>query len=215
MIKVLIVDDQAMLRQSLKFIIEQDSAIEVAATAGNGEDAFRLCSELNPDVVLMDIMMPVCDGIEGTRIIKSTYPNIKVIILTTFNNDENIKNALQNGAAGYLLKDADPEDLILAIKSVAKGMSIIHHDVFDNVVKKVSHIEPQKSTEVNGPDIHFTDRELDVIRLIVDGKSNKEIGSELFITEGTVKNIITGTLDKAGVKDRTQLAVYAIKNHIV
>lgn len=215
MIKVLIVDDQAMLRQSLKFIIEQDSAIEVVATAGNGEDAFKLCSELNPDVVLMDIMMPVCDGIEGTRIIKSTYPNIKVIILTTFNNDENIKNALQNGAAGYLLKDADPEDLILAIKSVAKGMSIIHHDVFDNVVKKVSHIEPQKSAEVNGPNIHFTDRELDVIRLIVDGKSNKEIGAVLFITEGTVKNIITGTLDKAGVKDRTQLAVYAIKNRIV
>lgn len=215
MIKVLIVDDQAMLRQSLKFIIEQDLGIKVEATAGNGEDAFKLCGELKPDVVLMDIMMPVCDGIEGTRLIKSKYPNIKVIILTTFNNDENIKNALQNGAAGYLLKDADPEDLILAIKSVAKGMSIIHHDVFDNVVKKVGDIEPHKPSEEINTSIHFTDRELDVIRLIVDGKSNKEIGAELFITEGSVKNIITGTLDKAGLKDRTQLAVYAIKNRIV
>jgi DNA-binding NarL/FixJ family response regulator len=215
MIKVLIVDDQAMLRQSLKFIIEQDNGIRVEATAGNGEDALKLCGELNPDVVLMDIMMPVCDGIEGTRLIKSQYPNIKVIILTTFNNDENIKNALQNGAAGYLLKDADPEDLVLAIKSVAKGMSIIHHDVFDNVVKKVSDIELYKTTEFNTSAIHFTDRELDVIRLIIDGKSNKEIGAELFITEGSVKNIITGTLDKAGLKDRTQLAVYAIKNRIV
>ncbi|KNY25114.1 response regulator transcription factor [Pseudobacteroides cellulosolvens] len=215
MIKVLIVDDQAMLRQSLKFIIEQDLGIKVEATAGNGEDAFKLCGELKPDVVLMDIMMPVCDGIEGTRLIKSKYPNIKVIILTTFNNDENIKNALQNGAAGYLLKDADPEDLILAIKSVAKGMSIIHHDVFDNVVKKVGDIESDKPAINNNPSIHFTDRELDVIRLIIDGKSNKEIGAELFITEGSVKNIITGTLDKAGLKDRTQLAVYAIKNHIV
>ncbi|HOV26996.1 MAG TPA: response regulator transcription factor [Pseudobacteroides sp.] len=215
MIKVLIIDDQAMLRQSLKFIIEQDPGIKVEATAGNGEDALKLCDQFKPDVVLMDIMMPVCDGIEGTRLIKSKYPNIKVIILTTFNNDENIKNALQNGAAGYLLKDADPEDLILAIKSVAKGMSIIHHDVFDNVVKKVSDSEPDKPTAQNNIAIHFTDRELEVIKLIVDGKSNKEIGQELFITEGTVKNIITGILDKAELKDRTQLAVYAIKNRIV
>ncbi|MDP4181864.1 MAG: response regulator transcription factor [Bacillota bacterium] len=215
MIKALIVDDQAMLRQSLKFIIEQDPGIKVEGTAGNGEDALKLCEEFNPDVVLMDIMMPVCDGIEGTRLIKSRYPNIKVIILTTFNNDENIKNALKNGAAGYLLKDADPEDLILAIKSVAKGMSIIHHDVFDNVVKKVSEEVETQVTEKDSHGIHLTDRELDVIRLIIDGKSNKEIGAALFITEGSVKNVVTGILEKSGLKDRTQLAVYALKNHLV
>ncbi len=214
MIKVMLVDDQTMLRQSLKFIIEQDSKIEVVGLAGNGKEAFELCREVLPDVVLMDIMMPECDGVEGTRLIKSKYPSVKVIILTTFNNDENVKNALKNGAAGYILKDLDPDDLILAIKSVAKGMSIMHQNVFDSVVKRVNE-EEEKAPEKTKSAVHLTDREISVIRLIVDGKSNKEIGAILFITEGSVKNVVTGILEKIGLKDRTQLAVYAVKNHLV
>lgn len=214
MIKVMLVDDQTMLRQSLKFIIEQDSKIEVVGSAGNGKEAFELCEELLPDVVLMDIMMPECDGVEGTRLIKSKYPHIKVIILTTFNNDENVKSALKNGAAGYILKDLDPDDLILAIKSVSKGMSIMHQNVFDSVVKRVNE-EEEEAPEKAQSAVHLTDREISVIRLIVDGKSNKEIGAILFITEGSVKNVVTGILEKIGLKDRTQLAVYAVKNHLV
>jgi len=213
MIRVMLVDDQTMLRQGLKFIIEQDSNIEVVGLAGNGKEAFKLCGELSPDVVLMDIMMPECDGVEGTRLIKSKYPNIKVIILTTFNDDENIKSALKNGAAGYILKDLDPDDLILAIKSVAKGMNIMHSDVFDSVVKSVN--EEEVISQKTESSVHLTEREISVIKLIVDGRSNKEIAAIIFITEGSVKNVVTGILEKTGLKDRTQLAVYAVKNHLV
>lgn len=214
MIKVMLVDDQSILRQSLKFIIEQDKNIQVVGSAANGEDAFKLCAELLPDVVLMDIMMPVCDGVEGTKLIKSTYPSIKVLILTTFDSDENVTKALKNGAAGYILKDLDPDDLILAIKSVAKGMSIMHQGVFDSVVKRVNE-EDGKIVEKPETAVHITDREESVIKLIVDGKSNKEIAATLFITEGSVKNVVTGILEKLGLKDRTQLAVYAVKNHLI
>src|SRR5690554_2342466 len=126
MIKVLIVDDQIILRESLKFIIEQDKDINVIGLAGNGKEAFSLCEQLNPDVVLMDIMMPKCDGVEGTRLIKSKYKEIKVIILTTFNDEGNVTRAIKNGADGYVLKDISPDQLILTVKSVFKGYSIMH-----------------------------------------------------------------------------------------
>ena len=125
MIKVLIVDDQIILRESLKFIIEQDTDINVVGLAGNGAEAFSLCGKLKPDVVLMDIMMPDCDGVEGTRLIKSKYESIKVIILTTFNDEKNVSRAIKSGADGYVLKDISPEQLILAIKSVFNGFSIM------------------------------------------------------------------------------------------
>ncbi|WP_010251375.1 response regulator [Acetivibrio cellulolyticus] len=216
MIKVVLVDDQVILRESLKFIVEQDPEIKVVGLGSNGEEALNLCGELAPDVVLMDIMMPVCNGVEGTKLIKSKFQSIKVIILTTFNDEENISKAIKNGADGYVLKDIKPDDLIVAVKSVAKGFSIMHHTALNTVAKQINHDkEPTQRKQEPKFDINLTDRELSIIKLIVDGKSNKEIALSIFITEGSVKNIITNILEKLNLKDRTQLAVFAVKNNIV
>ncbi len=216
MIKVVIIDDQVILRESLKFIVEQDPEIKVIGLGGNGKESFDLCNSLNPDVVLMDIMMPVCDGVEGTKLIKSKFNQIRVIILTTFNDEENISKAIKNGADGYVLKDIKPDELILAVKSVAKGFSIMHHTALDTVAKQIEHNnDSTQHKEDPKVEINLTDRELSIVKLIVDGKSNREIASSIFITEGSVKNIITNILEKLNLKDRTQLAVFAVKNNIV
>lgn len=215
MIKVVIVDDQVILRESLKFIVEQDSEIEVAGCAGNGREALKLCDQLLPNIVLMDIMMPGCDGVEGTRLIKEKYSSIKVLILTTFNDDENIKKALKNGADGYILKDIKPDELILAVKSVAKGLGIIHRDAMNSVVKQIDSNNDIQEHKDAVMDVDLTEREISIIKLIVDGSSNREIALTLYLTEGSVKNIITGILAKLKLKDRTQLAVYAVKNNII
>lgn len=215
MIKVVIADDQVILRESLKFIIEQDSDIQVAGCAGNGREALQLCDRLLPNIVLMDIMMPGCDGVEGTRLIKEQYNSIKVLILTTFNDDENIAKALKNGADGYVLKDIKPDELILAVKSVAKGMSIIHKTAMDSMVKQFNTGNVSRKSKEATPAIDLTEREISIIKLIVDGNNNREIASGLFLTEGSVKNIITGILAKLNLKDRTQLAVFAVKSNLV
>lgn len=216
MIKVIIVDDQVILRESLKLIVEQDSEIKVVGLGGDGKEALKLCDIHAPDVVLMDIMMPECNGVEGTRLIKSNYSSIKVIILTTFKDEDNISMALRNGADGYVLKDIKPDELILAVKSVAKGLSIMHQSALNTVAKQISpdteHPKPKDEPRIN---LNLTERELSIISLIVDGKSNKEIAASIFITEGSVKNIITSILEKLNLKDRTQLAVFAVKNNIV
>lgn len=216
MIKVVIVDDQVILRESLKFIVEQDPEIKVIGLGGNGKEAFELCSSLNPDLVLMDIMMPGCDGVEGTKLIKSKFSHIKVIILTTFNDEENISKAIKNGANGYVLKDIKPDELILAVKSVSKGFSIMHHTALDTVAKQIDNSNNStQCKEEPKVEINLTERELSIVKLIVDGKSNREIASSIYITEGSVKNIITNILEKLNLKDRTQLAVFAVKNNIV
>ncbi|MDQ2085414.1 response regulator transcription factor [Herbivorax sp. ANBcel31] len=217
MIKVIIVDDQIILRESLKFIIEQDSDIEVVGLAGNGKEALSVCEQLSPDVVLMDIMMPQCDGVEGTELIKSKYDKIKVIILTTFNDEENVSKAIKNGADGYVLKDISPDELILAVKSVFRGFSIMHHSTLSTFAgnKEKSNKKNKKSVKTNGTNVRLSKKELKILNLIVDGKNNKEIAKEMFITEGTVKNAISQMLDKLDLKDRTQLAVFAVKNNIL
>jgi DNA-binding NarL/FixJ family response regulator len=215
MIKVIIIDDQVLLRESIKFIVEQDSDIKVVALGNNGKEALDLCDEHVPDVVLMDIMMPHCDGVEGTKLIKAKYRTIKVIILTTFNDEENIANALKNGADGYVLKDIRPDELILAVKSVFKGLSIMHHSALNTVTRQINPEKERTPAKEPTIDINLTDRELSIIRHIVDGKSNKEIAALIYITEGSVKNIITTILEKLSLKDRTQLAVFAVKNNII
>lgn len=213
MIKVIIADDQKIIREGLKFIIEQDKDIEVLGFAGNGKEAFEQCKTLVPDIVLMDIMMPDCNGVEGTRLIKEAMPSVKVIILTTFKDDENISAALKNGADGYVLKDIDTDELILTIKSVFKGLHVIHDNAFGVVKGKISDnmttVKPEKNT------IPLTQREIEIVRLIVYGKSNKEIAASLFLSEGSVRNMVSSILMKLEFKDRTQLAVYAVKNDLV
>lgn len=217
MINVIIADDQVILRESLKFIIEQDSDIKVVGLAGNGKEAYSLCEKLNPDAVLMDIMMPECDGIEGTKLIKSKYKSIKIIILTTFNDEQNVSEAIKNGADGYMLKDISPDELILAVKSVCKGFSIMHRSTLSTFAegKENSNKKSTATIKCNELNIKLNKKELETLNLIVEGKSNKEIAKIMFLTEGTVKNTISQMLDKLDLKDRTQLAVFAIKNNIL
>lgn len=215
MIRVLIADDQAVIRDGLGFLVNRDQDIEVVACVSNGFEALEQCEKLHPDVVLMDIVMPVCDGIEGTRLIKSRFSDMKVIILTTFKDDENVSKALKNGADGFVLKDIETEDLILTVKSIAKGLRVIHEDAFDTVMKCLMEDKPAGYASMADIDINLTDREKSVIQLIVLGKSNKEISSELFLSEGRVRNMISAILSKLKLGDRTQLAVFAIMNNIV
>jgi len=215
MIKVLIADDQLILRESLKFIIEQDAEIEVVGCAGNGSEAFKLCEKLLPDIVLMDIIMPECDGIEGTRLIKGKFnDSIKVIVLTTFNDEDNVSKSMNSGADGYILKDILPDELILAVKSAAHGFGVFHKSTVKTVMGKSKNMRGSDSYADNSYDIDLTEREKSIVSLIVDGKNNKEIALKLCITEGTVKNVITGILEKLKLRDRTQLAVFAIKNNL-
>jgi DNA-binding NarL/FixJ family response regulator len=213
MIRMIIVDDMVIFRESLKFIMEEDSEIEVVGCAGNGKEAAELCEKFNPDLVLMDLMMPECDGVEGTRLIKSRSKSTKILILTTFNDSINVSNALRNGADGYVLKEVKPDELIIAVKSVAKGFSIMQRSAFDTVLGNLNKNEA--STIIKERQIDLTERERAIIGLIVDGKSNREIAEILSFAEGSIKNSISGILNKLNLKDRTMLAIFAVKNNLV
>ena len=215
MIKILIVDDQKLLRESLKNIIEHDDEIDVAGCAENGYEALRMCDELLPDLVLMDIKMPVCDGVEGTKLIKARYSNIKVIILTTFDDDENVSRALEIGADGYILKDVSPEELILIIKNAAKGFYIISNKTYGTIAKQFNKNNEAKADGKSDKGVVLNDTELYIIRLIAEGKNNREIASIVFLSEGRVKNIISEMFSKLKLRDRYQLLSYAYKNNLI
>jgi len=218
MLKVLIADDQKLLRECFKSVIENNSDMKVVACATNGREAYELCGKFNPDVVLMDISMPVCSGTEATKLIKSNYPHIKVLMLTSSDDEFDVAEAFGNGASGYILKTVGTEELMLSIKSTYFGLQIMHKDV----VKPISST-PYDETKtiidgkvtIEGIDVTITNRELAIIRLIVDGKDNREISASLFIAEGTVKNSITSIISKLQLKDRTQLAVFALRNALL
>jgi len=218
MTRVLIADDQKLLRESFKNIIESNSDIKVIACAANGKEAFELSGQLNPDVVLMDIFMPVCSGTEATKLIKSKYPHIKILILSASQDEDDVAQAISNGADGYILKDIGAQELILSIKSISLGLGIIHRDVFkpSSFIKNEQAHRQKKARVIGseGQSVLLSEREIRILEMIVEGKDNKQIGSELFIAEGTVKNCITELISKLCVKDRTQLAVYAIKNNL-
>lgn len=211
MIKVLIVDDQRIFCEGLKALLEKDDEIEVLGLAGNGKEAYTLCRTHNPDLVLMDIVMPVSNGIEGTKLIKSYSQEIKVIMLTTFNDEEKIQEAVQNGADGYILKDTKPEELIYAVKSAFLGVNVIDKNAFSNLINQI------KVTRINSEKIkvNLTKREISIIKLITEGKENKEIAAELFLSDGTIRNSISAILQKLNMKDRVQLAVFSVKNNLV
>ncbi len=213
MIKILVADDSAILRNGLKIILEQDKEIEVLGCAENGKEAYEMCKEYNPDIVLMDIRMPVSDGIEGTSLIKSFNENIKVIILTTFDDKSTISKVIEKGADAYVLKDIKDEDLINIIKSAVNGFNIIQGSVYKSIKTvykpNITAKEKKEFTSI------ITKREKEIIKLIVDGFDNKEISQKLFIAEGTLRNSISVILNKLELKDRTQLAVFAIRNDIV
>lgn len=214
-IKVLIADDIMILRQGLKAVLEQDADIEVVALAENGKEAFEKCKVYKPDVVLMDMRMPDYDGAYGIKAIKEELPEVRVLVLTTFDDEETIDKALASGADGYILKEMEDEKVIASVKSVAVGMSIFGDGVY-RVMR--SHMERSDAGQTGASkkqqerEFSFTDRERDILRLVAQGYDNKEIASELFLAEGTVRNQLSRLLEKLALKDRTQLAVYAVKN---
>lgn len=215
MIKVLLVDDQDILVEGLKLILGKEEDIHVCGTANNGRKAYEACKRNRPDVVLMDIKMPEISGVEATGMIKRDFPDIKVIVLTTFNDDEYIYDALKNGASGYLLKDASPDEIADALRTVYNGGALIQSEVAVKVLDKFSELargnRPKDKDSRAGL---LTEREKDICRLIAEGKNNREIADVLYLSEGTVKNHITRVLIKLDLRDRTQLAVFTIKNDL-
>lgn len=211
-IKVLIADDIMILRQGLKAVLEQDAALEVVALAENGKEAFEKCKVFKPDVVLMDMRMPDYDGAYGISAVKEELPDIKVLVLTTFDDEETIKKAIDSGADGYILKEMEDDKVIAAVKSVYAGMSIFGEGVYRMMRAEMGKQTPQKEIKKPSDDTSFTDREKDVLKLVANGYDNKEIAGLLFLAEGTVRNQISRLLEKLSLKDRTQLAVYAVKN---
>lgn len=204
MIRVLIVDDQALIREGLSLMLDLYGEIEIAGEASNGKEAIEFVEREEVDVILMDIRMPVMDGVEATKVIKEKHPNIKIIILTTFNEDEYIFKGLKNGADSYILKDVSSKELVNIIKSVNSGGIMLHGDVAKTIASAVVDRKGDRKEDILK---RLTPRELEIAKLIGEGKSNREISQMLYITEGTVKNYVTKILDKLEIRDRTQLAL--------
>ncbi|PYE50607.1 response regulator transcription factor [Paenibacillus barcinonensis] len=210
-IQVLLVDDDYFIRESLKVVLGLDTSIHITGTASNGKEALDLlASGTSADVVLMDIRMPECDGVEGTRLIKSRFPDVQVLMLTTFDDDEYIIQALQNGASGYLLKNVPPARIIQGIAAVYRGDMLIHPDIarkLTGLLRPPASGPAQEPLETYG----LTRAELSVAEAISEGLSNKEIAARLFLSEGTVKNYVTDILGKLHLRDRTQIAIFMLK----
>ncbi len=209
MIKVVIADDIQILRMGLEVTLAEDKEIEVVGQASDGKEAFELCIKRSPDVVLMDMRMPGYDGEYGTRQIKAHFPNIKVLVLTTFDDSETVRKAVSCGADGYILKEMENEQIISAVKTVHSGINVFGSSVFSSIRQTMT--VPRPSAE----SFELTERDRELMALICDGCDNKEIAGKLFLAEGTVRNNISRLLDKLGLKDRTQLAVFAVKNNLV
>ena len=206
-VPVLLVDDQALFREALGMLLATHDGVTIVGEAANGEEALRLAHTLHPDVILMDLLMPVVDGVAATRRLHTELPACQVIALTTFDDDEYVFEALRAGAIGYLLKDVSAQRLVEAIQAAARGESFLQPSI---AAKVVAEFARQSTPPVAEPlPEPLTRREVETLRLLVAGANNKEIAEALFITEGTVKNHITNILGKLGVRDRTQAALRA------
>lgn len=218
MIKVLIADDQELIRQSLKIVLSANEDIEVIDTVCNGRQVVEAVCRNRPDVILMDIRMPEIDGVQCTKIIKETYPNIKIIVLTTFDDDEYIFNALKYGANGYLLKGVSMAELVKAIHTVVNGGAMVNPDIAIKVFKLFSEmaqgdVSPQGHSKKNTKDL--CDNEWSIIKYVGYGFSNKEISQKLNLSEGTVRNYLSTILSKLNFRDRTQLAIWAVQSGVM
>ncbi len=212
MIKVLICDDQVIVCEGLQTILNAAPQIEVVSTAHDGTKALEQIPKSNPDVILMDLKMPLMNGIIATRKIKEKYPEIKVLILTTYDDDEWLFDAVRGGASGYLLKDTPPDELIDAIIGTASGKTFVD----PNVAGKLFESYSEKQTARNLPtNFHLSERETDILELLAQGLSNADIASQLYLTEGTVRNYTSEIFKKLGVSDRTQAAVLALRYGLV
>jgi DNA-binding NarL/FixJ family response regulator len=208
-LRVLLVDDQALFREALATLLEVRPEVEVVGGAANGAEALAQAAELGPDVVLMDLHMPVLDGIAATRRLRVEHPAVRVLALTTFDDDEDVFAALRAGAVGYLLKDVTGDRLVEALLAAARGESVLQPSVAARVVARFAELPDDAPPRPQPLVVPLSDRELEVLRLLADGGSNREIASALFLAEGTVKNHVTNVLAKLGARDRTQAALRA------
>ena len=213
MIKVLIADDQELIRESLKIILDVNADIKVVGVAESGRKVLDLLKKTSPDIILMDIRMPELDGVQCTKAVKEKFPDVKIIILTTFDDDEYVFYALKYGASGYLLKGCSVQELTSAIHTVMNGGSILNQSVLTKVVKLFNQLAQTSITpELDGRNLEALNRtERNVASLVGRGLSNKEIAEALFLSEGTIRNALSSALSKLNLRDRTQLAIWAVQ----
>jgi DNA-binding NarL/FixJ family response regulator len=210
-IRIMIADDHHVVRRGLAFFLKTQRDIEIIGEAGNGKEAVELARTLKPDLILMDLVMPVMDGIQATKLIKKEMPEIKIMMLTSFSDQDHVIPALEAGASGYQLKDIEPDELIKCIRKIIVGENQLHPKATSHLLANLSNKESNEKNLIE----QLTKRELDVLKEIARGKSNKEIASALFITEKTVKTHVSNLLSKLELADRTQAALFAVKNQLV
>jgi DNA-binding NarL/FixJ family response regulator len=208
-IRILLADDQALFREGLRTLLSIEPGLEVVGEAANGGEALEEARRLAPDLILMDLRMPILNGVEATRRVREAHPGIRVLVLTTFHEDEEIFEALRAGACGYLLKDTPSKRLVEAIQAAVRGESVIEPTVAAKVVAEFNRLSSLGSQTAEAAPPLLSSRELDVIRQVARGRTNKEIASALNVTEGTVKNHLTNVFTRLGVVDRTQAALKA------
>jgi DNA-binding NarL/FixJ family response regulator len=211
-IRVLIADDQTVVREGLETLLSLSLGIEVVGAARDGEEAVRLVAERAPDIVLMDLRMPRCDGVQATRRITQEHPRTRVVVLTTYADDESIFGALEAGAMGYLTKDAGAQDIQRAIRTVHDGEALLDPVVQRRLIEQIHHSGPRRTSQERSLPDGLTQREAEVLALIAAGLSNAEIAQRLVISEATVKTHINNIFSKAELRDRAQAVVYAIRH---
>jgi DNA-binding NarL/FixJ family response regulator len=208
-IRILLVDDQRLMREGLRILLELESGLQIVGEAENGAAALEAYAELRPDVVLMDVRMPGMDGVEATWRLRERWPDARIVILTTFDDDEYVFEGLRAGALGYLLKDVSGHDLAEAVRTVAAGGVLIEPSVARKVVAEFARLAPPaRAPEVGLPE-PLSEREHEILQLLAQGLSNREIADRLSLAQGTVKNYVTVILQKLGTRDRTQAALRA------
>jgi len=212
MVKVLICDDQVIVCEGLQTILNASPKIEVVGTAHDGSEALALIPKAHPNVVLMDLKMPAMNGIIATRKIRQKYPDIRVLVLTTYDDDEWLFDAVRSGASGYLLKDTPPEDLIEAISGTAAGKTYVDPNIAGKLLSSYSQKAPAQALPTN---FQLSERETDILELLAKGLSNADIAQQIYLTEGTVRNYTSEIFKKLGVSDRTQAAVLALRYGLV
>jgi DNA-binding NarL/FixJ family response regulator len=214
MIRVLICDDQTVVREGLAAILSTDPEIEVVGLASHGEEALDLVPEACPQVVMMDLQMPIMNGVQATQQLRKLHPGVHVLVLTTYGEDEWVFDAIRAGASGYLLKDTRRDDLLAAIKGTAAGKAFLDPAVAGKVMQQAT-AGPRAPTSRERQASGFTERELDVLELLVEGLSNPEIAQRLHLAPGTVRNYVSAILQKLNVSDRTQAALVALRRGLV
>ena len=214
MVRVLICDDQAVVREGLAAILSTDAEIEVVGLAENGRQALELLEETQPDVVLMDLKMPVLNGVQATSRLRRDYPDVHVLVLTTYAEDQWLFDAIRAGASGYLLKDTRRNELIAAVKGTAAGKSFLDPSVAGKLMQQVAAPQPSEPAAESQVE-PLTEREREVVSLLAEGHSNPEIARRLHLAPGTVRNYVSVILQKLGVSDRTQAAIVALRRGLV